>query len=82
MINVSLNLTNTEAKVLEIIKANKRINKAQMSKMINKSEMTVQRAIKKLIENNLIKRVGSNKTGYWEIIWISTKYIRAIKYKF
>ena len=68
MINVSLNLTNTEAKVLEIIKANKRINKAQMSKMINKSEMTVQRAIKKLIENNLIKRVGSNKTGYWEII--------------
>ena len=30
--------------------------------------MTIHRAIKKLIELNLIKRVGSNKTGYWEII--------------
>lgn len=67
-INVSTNLTNIETQVLEIIKTNKRINKAQISKTINKSEMTVQRAIKKLVENNLIKRVRSNKTGYWEII--------------
>lgn len=30
--------------------------------------MTVQRAIKKLIDEKLIRRVGSNKNGYWEII--------------
>ena len=32
----------------------------------DKSEMTVQRAINKLINNNLIERIGSNKTGYWK----------------
>ncbi|MGM9970632.1 MAG: winged helix-turn-helix transcriptional regulator [Anaeroplasma sp.] len=67
-INVSLNFTSTEALVLEILKTNKGINKNQISKMIGKTEMTVQRAIKKLIEKNLIKRVGSNKTGNWEIV--------------
>jgi len=67
-INVSVNLTNTEALVLEIIKTNKGVNKSQIAKMIDKTEMTVQRAIKKLVDNALIKRVGSNKTGHWEII--------------
>ena len=67
-INVSLNLTNTENLVLEIIKNNKGVTKAQIAKTINKSEMTIQRAIKKLIDENLIRRIGPNKTGYWEVI--------------
>ena len=29
--------------------------------------MTIYRAIKKLLELDLIRRVGSNKTGYWEV---------------
>ena len=67
-INVFINLTNTEEHVLEIIKTNKGVNKAQIAKIIDKTEMTVQRAIKKLIDENLIRRVGSNKTGYWEAV--------------
>ena len=39
-----------------------------IDKMIERTEMTVQRAIKKLIDEKLIRRVGSNKNGYWEII--------------
>jgi ATP-dependent DNA helicase RecG len=42
-------------------------DKLEMSKLINKSSATVQRIIKKLMENNLIIRVGSNKTGYWKV---------------
>ena len=34
----------------------------------------VQRAIKKLIDEKLIRRVGSNKTGYWEIIQSCVEY--------
>ena len=57
-------------KIKKMIKTknNKDINKAQIAKMIERSEMTVQRAIKKLTDERLIKRVGSNKTGYWEVI--------------
>ncbi len=54
--------------MLDIIKNNKGVNKNKIAKMIEKSEMTVQRAIKKLIDKKLIKRVGSNKNGYWEVI--------------
>ena len=68
LINVSINLSKTEALVLDIIKNYKGINKTQIAKMIDRAEMTVQRAIKKLIDEKLIRRVGSNKTGYWEII--------------
>lgn len=53
---------------MDIIKNNKGINKTQIAKMIDRAEMTVQRAIKKLIDEKLIRRVGSNKNGYWEII--------------
>ncbi len=65
--NVPINLNETESLVLEIIRTNNRLNKSQIAKMIDKSEMTVQRAINKLMDEKLIKRVGSNKTGYWQI---------------
>ncbi len=40
----------------------------QLAIRINKSEKTVQRIISKLIENNMVERVGSNKDGYWKVI--------------
>ncbi len=52
MINVSINLTKTDGLVLGIMKNNKGINKAQIAKMIDRTEMTVHRAIKKLIDEN------------------------------
>lgn len=67
-INVSIKLSTTEKEVLNILKTNFHVNKKQISLQINKTEMTVQRAIKKLIEKKLIVRVGSNKTGYWKVI--------------
>ena len=54
--------------MFEIIKNNGRFKKSEIAKMIGKSEMTVQRAISKLVETGLIERVGSNKTGYWKVI--------------
>ncbi len=50
--------------MLDIIKNNKGVNKNKIDKMIDKSEMTVQIAIKNLIDKKLIKRVGSNKNGF------------------
>lgn len=67
-INVPIKLTDTELKVLEIIKNNFGLNKEKIAEKLGKTKMTVQRAIKKLIENRLIERIGSNKTGYWKAI--------------
>lgn len=46
---------------------NKIINATKVAQDLNKSRITIQRTIKSLVEKNLIKRVGSNKTGYWEL---------------
>ena len=39
-----------------------------IAKKINKSERTVQRELSLLKDKNLIRRVGSRKQGYWEIV--------------
>ncbi len=67
-INASINLTKTETLVLDIIKNNKGIKREQIAKLIDRTETTVQRAIKKLTNENLIRRIGSNKSGYWDVI--------------
>ena len=61
-------LTAIEEAVYRFIKSNLHLNKAELAKKSHKSIRTVQRAIASLIENGYIRRVGSNKTGYWEVI--------------
>ena len=60
-------LTEDENKILEIIKSGRRLTRDEMAQEISKSKATVQRCIKSLLDKGFIKRVGSNKTGYWMI---------------
>ena len=72
--NVHLNvqikekLSETEQTVYNLLSLNQGISKAEISERISKSEKTVQRIIADLLRKGLIRRVGSNKSGYWEII--------------
>ena len=65
---ITRNLTKDEQAVLAILNKEQHYSKAEIAGMIGKSTTTVQRIIKSLMERDLIKRVGSNKTGYWTII--------------
>ena len=63
-------LTGSELQIYEHILEKKIINNAKdTAKELNKSIITIQRGIKKLVELGLIERIGSNKTGYWKIKW-------------
>lgn len=66
-VHISENLTLQEQEVFNLIKLNDRILKEEIAKRIRKSEKTVQRIIASLISKKLIIRVGSNKTGHWEV---------------
>lgn len=66
--NVTINLSNVERDVFVLISSKKGIKRSEIAQELLKTEMTINRAIKKLIELKLIRRVGSNKTGYWEIV--------------
>lgn len=53
--------------VLNSLRLDPKKTRAQIALENNKSVRTIQRSIDSLVSKGLINRVGSNKTGYWEI---------------
>ena len=70
---MNVNTTNKEysqldLKVLEYIKTNGRIDNIDgLAALFNKSHITIQRSINRLVINNDIERIGANKNGYWKL---------------
>lgn len=54
--------------VFTLIKENSKITSKEISERLKISLSTVKRKIKDLKEKGIVKRIGSDKTGYWEII--------------
>ena len=52
---------------LEVIRRNPYLSKEQIAAEIGKSRATVTRALSKLQNDGIIKRVGADKNGYWKI---------------
>lgn len=57
-----------DSEIIKAIKSNKYITTIQLSKDLNKSQSTIQRHLDSLSKGQKIKRTGSRKTGYWELI--------------
>lgn len=58
---------NTE-KILNAIRANPKITQKGLSEEIGLSVRTVARELKRLRDANVIKRVGSDRAGYWRFV--------------
>ena len=54
--------------IINAIKINKTVTIDHLSEKCNVTRLTVIRDLKKLKEQNIIKRIGPNKGGYWEVI--------------
>ena len=67
-VNVPVKLTDTQQKVLELIRINPSITHLEMSQRLSINEKTAKRATQTLRESGLIKREGSDKTGQWVIL--------------
>ncbi len=66
--NEPVKLNKSAKKVLQALKTNPESTIDEIAKSISVSRETVKRSLKSLSEKGLIKRVSSDKTGYWEII--------------
>jgi predicted HTH transcriptional regulator len=60
-------LNNTQKQIILLIQSNKYITQLEMSEQLNKTVRTIQRNMRVLQENELIYRVGSDASGYWEL---------------
>jgi ATP-dependent DNA helicase RecG len=61
-------LGDTQQKIINAIKEDKYITIVKLSKTLNLSTTTIEKHLSKLKENKIISRVGTSKTGHWEIL--------------
>jgi predicted HTH transcriptional regulator len=54
--------------VFALIKSEPKITAVALSEKLSIGIATVKRATKRLKENGIIARVGSDKTGYWKVV--------------
>ena len=61
-------LNDIQNKIIDFIVNNKYITQSSIAEQLNVNVRTIKRNFKILIDNIIIKRVGSDKNGYWEIL--------------
>jgi len=65
---VYINGMKTTEAILALVAQNGQITRQEMANQIGKDIRTIGRAIKQLQESQQLKRVGSDKTGHWELL--------------
>lgn len=63
------NCTENEIKLLELLKKNPNMTQVDFSTALNVSRRTVSTILANLKEKKRIERVGSDRKGYWKIIY-------------
>ena len=67
--NVAVNVAvNVAANVAANVAVNVAVNTKYLSERLGVNRKTIQRELAGLVEKNLIKWVGSDKTGHWKLI--------------
>ena len=61
-------LVESQIKIIELISNNPRISKREISEKIGISTTAIDKHIQKLKEKGMLKRIGHDKGGHWEII--------------
>ena len=61
-------LNDIQNKIVELITNNNKITQNEIANITNVNVRTIKRNFKILIDNMIIERIGSDKTGYWQIL--------------
>ena len=66
-VKVSVKVTVNQQKILDVIKENPFVTQEELAQIIGLSRKSIIQNMKKLQENGLLKRIGADKNGHWEI---------------
>ena len=67
-INVGVNVGINEQRVLDALRADASLSAVKIGRLLGITTRQAERLLASLREKNLIRRVGANKNGHWEII--------------
>lgn len=68
IINSNFVMNDIQNRIIELIINNNRITQNEIANIIGVNVRTIKRNFKILIDNSIIERIGSDKTGYWQIL--------------
>lgn len=60
-------INETQKSILNLIVNNPNVTQEELGKLLGLTVKTISRNFKTLIENNYVKRIGTNKNGYWQV---------------
>ena len=58
----------SQKKIIDMIDSNSKVTQEQIANEIQISKRAVQKNIKELVDKGIVKRFGSGRNGYWEIL--------------
>jgi predicted HTH transcriptional regulator len=61
-------LSDNERTVFEEMQAHPKVTANELSEILNINLRNTKKIIEKLKEKGLVKRIGSRKTGHWEVV--------------
>ncbi len=67
-VKVSVKVTVNQQKILDVIKENPFVTQEELAQIIGLSRKSIIQNMKKLQENGLLKRIGADKNGRWEVV--------------
>ncbi len=67
-VGVNVPVNKVSGKILILLRANPKATAEKMASVLGVTDKTIKRHLKALREQGRIRRVGSDKTGHWEII--------------
>ena len=67
-VNLPVELSTTAKKIYHLLKENGKYTYDRLSEAVGVARETVRVSIRSLVEANLIRRVGPDKTGHWEVV--------------
>lgn len=66
-ISITTSLTRTQLRMLTEIRNNPNITKAKLAESLDVGKTTIDNGIAALKKYGYLERVGSNKSGYWNV---------------
>ncbi len=66
-VKVTQKVTVNQQKILNLIKENPFVTQEELSKNIGIARKSIILNMKKLQNNGLLKRIGADKNGYWQV---------------
>lgn len=68
-VNAPDKLNITERAIIDLMRENNKITQKELAKKLSVNESTIKRNISKLKNKGVLKRIGADKDGNWEIIY-------------